>query len=224
MTIDPKIIDHTNLKSEATEKDIEKLCNEAKEYNFGAVCVYPKYVLLCKNLLKGSDVKVCAVIGFPKGTDTTEQKVNETKQAVKDGADELDMVINVPILKKSDFDFIKHDIAAVKNAANGRILKVIIEAGLLNDDQKKKACQLAEEAGADFVKTSTGFAVDEKGNKLGATVEDIKLMKSVVGDRLGIKAAGGIKTREFAQKLIDAGSTRIGASASIEIIAGRSAK
>ncbi len=221
MTINPKTIDHTNLKTDASEKDIEKLCNEAKEYGFGAICVYLRYVPLCKRLLKGSNVKVCTVIGFPKGIETTEQKANEAKQAVKDGADELDMVINVPALKKGDFDFVKNDISSVREACKGKILKVIIEAGLLNEDQKKKACQLSEEAGADFVKTSTGFAVDNKGNKLGATVEDVKLMKGMVGDRLGIKAAGGIKTREFAQQLIDAGATRIGASASIEII-GRS--
>lgn len=218
MAINPKIIDQTNLNSEATGKDIEKLCNEAKEYGFGAVCVYPKYIPLCKKLLKGTSVKICAVIGFPKGTESTEQKVKEAKKAIQDGADELDMVINVPALKKNDFEFVRNDIAAVKKIANGKLLKVIIEAGLLSNDQKIKACQLAEEAGADFVKTSTGFAVDEKGNKLGATVEDVKLMKSVVGNKLGIKAAGGIKTKEFAQQLIDAGATRIGASASIDIV------
>jgi len=218
MTVDPKIIDHTNLNLEATEKDIEKLCNEAKKYDFGAVCVYPRFVPLCKKLLKATSIKVCTVIGFPKGTESAEQKVEEAKKAIKDEADELDMVINVSALKKGDFDFVKNDISSVREACKGKILKVIIEAGLLNEDQKKKACQLSEEAGADFVKTSTGFAVDDKGNKLGATVEDVKSMKSVVGDRLGIKAAGGIKTREFAQKLIDAGATRLGTSASISIV------
>lgn len=218
MKIDPKIIDHTNLKPEATKKEIEELCNEAKEYGFGAVCIYPKYIPLCKKLLKGTPVKVCAVIGFPKGTESTEKKAKEAEKAIQDGADELDMVINVPALKNNDNEFVKNDIAAVRRIAKNKLLKVIIEAGLLNKDQKIRACQLAEEAGADFVKTSTGFALDEKGNKLGATVEDVKLMKSVVGNKLGIKAAGGIKTKKFAQQLIDAGATRIGSSNSINLI------
>lgn len=219
MSIDPKIIDHTNLKPETTEKDIEKLCKEAKEYDFGAVCIYPKYVSLCKKILKDTSVKVCTVIGFPKGIETTEQKVKETERAIQDGADELDMVINIDTIKRNDFDCVKSDIASVRKISEGKILKVIIEAGILNNDQKVKACQLAMESGADFVKTSTGFAVDKEGRKLGATVEDVRLMKSVVGDKLGIKAAGGIKTPEFAKELIDVGATRIGASASIEIIA-----
>lgn len=218
MNIDPKIIDHTNLNLEATKKDIEKLCEEAKKYGFGAVCIYPKYVPLCKILLQYIQVKICTVIGFPTGAESTEQKVSEAKQAVKDGADELDMVVNVSALKKGEYNFVKNDIAAVKKAVNGRILKVIIEAGLLNDDQKKKACQLAEDGGADFVKASTGFAINDKGNKLGATVEDVRIMKSVVGERLGIKAAGGIKDYNFAKELIDAGANRLGCSASIAII------
>lgn len=218
MSISPKIIDHTNLNADATDKDIEKLCEEAKQYGFGTVCVYSKYVPLCRNLLKGTQVKICSVIGFPKGTESTKQKVNEAEQAVKDGADELDMVIDVPALKKGEYDHVKNDIAAVKNAAKGKLLKVIIEAGMLNDDQKRKACQLAEQGGADYVKTSTGFAADDKGNKLGATVEDVRVMKEVVGNRLGIKAAGGIKTSEYAQQLIDAGATRIGATASIALV------
>lgn len=218
MAIDPKIIDHTNLKLDATDKDIEKLCDEAKQYGFGAVCVRPNYVLSAKTLLKKTSIKVCTVIGFPTGLDPTKQKVKEAKSAIKDGADELDMVINIEALKAKEYNHVKDDIFLVKQACNGKILKVIIEAGMLTDDQKIKACELVEEAGADFVKTSTGFALDKNGNKLGATVEDVKLMKSIVDDRLGIKAAGGIKTAEFAQELINAGATRIGSSASVSIV------
>jgi deoxyribose-phosphate aldolase len=218
MAIDPRIIDHTNLQLDADDKDIEKLCNEAKEHGFGAVCVRPNFVPVAKNLLKSTSIKVCTTIGFPTGLETTKEKVKEAKIAIKDGADELDMVMNIEALKANDLSYVKEDISSVKEACNGRILKVIIEAGLLSKDQKIKACQLAEEAGADFVKTSTGFAIGMDGEKLGATVEDVKLMKSVVGDRLGIKAAGGIRSAEFAQELIDAGATRLGCSASISIV------
>jgi len=209
MNINPKIIDHTNLKLDATEKDIEKLCIEAKKYGFGTVCIRPNYVALAKNFLKDTPVKVCTVIGFHTGLNSTEEKVKEAEKAIIDGADELDMVINLDALKSDEFDYVKNDISSVKKVAKDKILKVIIEAGVLSKKQKKKACQLAEDAGADFVKTSTGFAKDEKGNKLGATIKDVELIKSVVGNRLGIKAAGGISTSDFTQKLIEAGATRI---------------
>jgi len=218
MSINPEIIDHTNLKLDATEKDIEKLCDEAKRYGFGAVCIRPNYVVLAKNLLKDTPIKVCTVIGFHTGLNPTEEKVKEAEKAITDGADELDMVINFNALKRDEFDYVKNDISSIKKVAKDKILKVIIEAGLLSDNQKQKACQLVENAGADFVKTSTGFAKDEKGNKLGATIQDVKLIKSVVGDRLGIKAAGGINTADFGNKLIQAGATRIGASASITLV------
>jgi deoxyribose-phosphate aldolase len=218
MAIDPKIIDHTNLKLDATEKDIEKLCNEAKKHGFGAVCVRPNHIAFTKNLLKKTQIKVCTVIGFPTGLEPTKQKIKEAKKAIKDGADELDMVIDIEALKAKDYGYIKEDISSVREACRGKILKVIIEAGMFTNDQKVKACELVEAAGADFVKTSTGFAINKNGNKLGATVEDVKLMKSVVGDRLGIKAAGGIKTPDFAQELINAGATRIGSSTSVSIV------
>lgn len=218
MYINPKIIDHTNLKLEATEKDIKELCNEAKERGFGAVCIRPNYVALAKNLLKDAPVKVCTVIGFHTGLNPTEEKVKEAEKAIKDSADELDMVINTEALKRNDFDYVKNDISSVKQVAKDKILKVIIEAGVLSNKQKRKACKLIEEAGADFVKTSTGFEKDDKGKKLGATIEDVKLFKNIVKDRLGIKAAGGIGTPDFAQKLIAAGATRIGTSSSIVIV------
>jgi|GEM_PF-63341 len=218
MNINPKIIDHTNLKPEATEKDIEKLCGEAEEYGFGAVCVYPKFVSLCKKLLNKTPVKVCTVIGFPKGTESTDQKAKETEKAIQDGADELDMVINIRALKKKDYGIVENDIAVVKNAAKGKIVKVIIEAGVLNDGQKRKACQLAEKAGANFIKTSTGFVKDEEGKILGATLSDVKFIKCIIGNKMMIKASGSIKTADFAEDLVDAGANRIGASASIKIL------
>lgn len=218
MFIDPKIIDHTNLKLDATEKDIEKLCNEAKKYSFGSVCIRPNYVALAKKLLKDTSVKVCTVIGFHTGLDPTEEKVKEAEKAIKDGADELDMVINIEALKRNEFDYVKNDISSVKQVANDKILKVIIEAGILNKSQKRKACKLIIEAGADFVKTSTGFARDEKDKKLGATLEDVKLIKNIVKSKLGIKAAGSIKTPDFAQKIIAAGATRIGTSSSVAVV------
>lgn len=224
MNINPKIIDHTNLKLDATEKDIEKLCNEAKKYGFGAVCIRPNYVTLAKNLLKNTPVKICTVIGFHTGLHPTEKKIEEAERAIKNGADELDMVININTLKSNDFDYVKNDISSVRKVAKDKILKVIIEVGVLTNNQKRKACHLVEEAGGDFVKTSTGFVKDKKGNKLGATIEDVKLIKSVVGDRLEIKAAGGISTSIFAQKLIEAGATRIGASASIAIVSNQGKK
>jgi len=210
-----KFIDHTLLKPEATPAEIGKLCNEAKEYHFAAVCVNPPYVKQCAQILRGTDVDVAVVVGFPLGAHTTETKVFESKQAIADGAKEIDMVINIGALKAKQDDAVRSDIRAVCDAAHagGAIVKVIIEAALLTDDEKVRACQLAKEAGADFVKTSTGFGPG------GATVHDVALMARAVGGELGVKAAGGIRNYEQAQAMIAAGATRIGASAGVKIVA-----
>jgi deoxyribose-phosphate aldolase len=211
-----RMIDHTLLKPEATLQEIESLCAEAKQYGFASVCVNPGYVKLCADLLRNSGVKVCAVIGFPLGATSSATKAFETERAMKHGASEVDMVINIGMLKSGEYDYVEHDIFAVVDAAHRLrgIVKVIIETGLLNDDEKVKACALAKHAGADFVKTSTGFV------KGGATVEDVALMRKVVGPELGVKASGGVRTKEQALALIASGATRIGASASIKIVTG----
>lgn len=210
-----KMIDHTILKPEATKKEIEKLCSEALEYNFASVCVNPTRVKEAYEILKDSDVKVCTVIGFPLGATTTNVKVFETKDAIENGATEVDMVINIGRLKEKDYDFVKEDIKCVVDAAKGKALtKVIIETCLLTDEEKVVACKLAKEAGADFVKTSTGFSTG------GALKEDIKLMRETVGQELGVKASGGVRTLEDAEAMIENGATRIGASASIKICEG----
>ena len=207
------MIDHTLLKPDATKEMIKKLCLEAIEYKFGAVCVNPYYVKYCKGLLIDTDVKVATVIGFALGANTKEIKAMETKDAIENGADEIDMVINIGALKSHDYSVVEEDIKSVVNAANNKALvKVIIETCLLTDEEKKTACRLALEAGADYVKTSTGFSTG------GAKVEDIKLMKSVVGDKLGIKASGGIKDLKTATELIEAGATRLGTSSGIKIL------
>jgi deoxyribose-phosphate aldolase len=210
------MIDHTLLKPEATQDQIAQLCYEARKYSFASVCVNPANVKLCAQLLKGSSIPVCTVVGFPLGATSTEAKVFETQQTIRDGATEVDMVTNVGALKSRDYELVERDVASVARAchANNTILKVIIEAALLTDEEKVVACQLAKVAGADFVKTSTGFGPG------GATVEDVALMRRVVGPAMGIKAAGGIRTYEDAQKMIAAGATRIGASASVRIIQG----
>ena len=210
------MIDHTLLKPEASQDQIAQLCHEARKHNFASVCVNPANVKLCAQLLKGSSIPVCTVVGFPLGATSTEAKVFETQQTIRDGATEVDMVINVGALKSRDYELVERDIGSVARAchANNAILKVIIEAALLTDEEKVVACQLAKVAGADFVKTSTGFGPG------GATVEDVALMRRVVGPAMGIKAAGGIRTYEDAQKMIAAGATRIGASASVRIIQG----
>lgn len=210
-----KFIDHTLLKPEATPDEIAKLCHEAREYRFAAVCVNPPYVKQCAQLLRGTDVAVCTVVGFPLGAHTTEVKVFEAQQAITDGATEIDMVINLGALKAEQYDRVREDIRAVCVAAHARgaIVKVIIEAALLTDDEKVRACELAREAGADFVKTSTGFGPG------GATVHDVALMARTVGGQLGVKAAGGIRSYEQAQAMIAAGATRIGASAGVKIVA-----
>jgi deoxyribose-phosphate aldolase len=210
------MIDHTILKPDATQDQIAQLCYEARKYSFASVCVNPTNVKLCAQLLEGSDVLVCTVVGFPLGATPTEVKVFEAQQAVRDGATEVDMVINVGALKSRDYELVERDIASIARAchAGNAILKVIIEAALLTDEEKVIACQLSKVAGADFVKTSTGFGPG------GATLEDVALMRRVVGPTMGVKAAGGIRTFEDAQKMIAAGASRIGASASVKIIQG----
>lgn len=209
-----KYIDHTLLKADATAKDIEKLCLEAKEYDFASVCINPSRVRQAAELLKESDVKVCTVIGFPLGATSTESKVFETKQAILDGASEIDMVINIGYIKDKNFDAVRDDIKAVNDVKGDAILKVIIETCLLNDEEKVMACNLAVDAGADFVKTSTGFSTG------GAKVNDVVLMKKTVGDKAKVKASGGIKTHGEAISMIAAGADRIGASSGIMIVTG----
>ena len=209
-----RMIDHTLLKPDATADKIAQLCFEAKKYHFASVCVNPTNVKLCADLLRNSDVKVCTVIGFPLGATSTEVKVFETRNALENGATEIDMVINIGALKAGDTELVAkdiHEVVKVVHAA-GALVKVIIETALLTDDEKVIASLLAKEAGADFVKTSTGFSSG------GATVHDVALMRKAVGPDLGVKAAGGIHTHEEAEQLIAAGATRIGASAGIKII------
>lgn len=210
-----RFIDHTLLKPDTTVEDIKKICEEAKEYNFFSVCINPSYVKLSKELLDGSDTKVCTVIGFPLGATTSEVKSFETKDAINNGADEVDMVINIGALKSGDYDLVKEDIQAVVDAADGQALvKVIIESALLTSDEIMTASKLSKEAGADFVKTSTGF------NGGGATEEAVALMRMTVGEDLGVKASGGIRSREDALKMIEKGATRLGASSGVKIIQG----
>ncbi|AKN33428.1 deoxyribose-phosphate aldolase [Clostridium carboxidivorans P7] len=208
-----KMIDHTALKPNTTKEQILKLIDEAKENKFASVCVNPTWVKLASEKLKGTEVKVCTVIGFPLGANTTETKAFEASDAIKNGATEVDMVINVGELKDKNDVYVEKDIKAVVEAAKGKALvKVIIETCLLTQEEKVRACELSKKAGADFVKTSTGFSTG------GATAEDIQLMRKTVGKDMGVKASGGIHTREEALKMIEAGATRIGASASIAII------
>jgi deoxyribose-phosphate aldolase len=213
-----KMIDHTLLKPDATPDQIAQLCFEARKHGFASVCVNPTWVTLCAQLLQGSPVKVCTVIGFPLGASAPEVKSFETQNAIDHGATEIDMVINIGALKARDLDVVAKDIRGVVNTAHARgaIVKVIIEAVLLTDEDKTVACLIAKEAGADFVKTSTGFASG------GATVHDVALMRRVVGPDLGVKAAGGVRTYEDAEQMIQAGATRIGASAGVKIIQGPS--
>ena len=215
--IDPAIaslIDHTILKPEATRADVLKVCREARQYNFASVCINPYWVPLVRAELAGSAVKVCTVVGFPLGATSTESKAAETAVAVRDGAQEIDMVINVGALRSGENDVVKAEIQAVVRAAHprGAIVKVILETALLDDAQKTIACRLAKAAGADFVKTSTGFG------PAGATAHDIALMRQTVGPEMGVKAAGGIRTLADVQTMTAAGATRIGASASVKIV------
>ena len=209
-----KMIDHTVLKADTRASQIDKLCQEAKQYNFASVCVNSSWVPRCVENLKDSEVMVCTVIGFPLGATSTLAKAAEAAVAVEQGAEELDMVINVGQLLDGQYDFVKNDIAAVVDAGRGKTVKVIIEICYLDNEKIIKACQLSKEAGADFVKTSTGFGTG------GATVEAIRLMRETVGPDIGVKASGGIRTREDAMKMIEAGASRIGASAGIAIVEG----
>ena len=207
-----KFIDHTVLSQDADEKKIDKLIAEAKEHDFASVCVNSCWTKKCAEALKDSDVNVCVVVGFPLGAMDTKSKAFETKTAIENGADEIDMVINVGWLKSGRYSDVEDDIREVKKACGDKHLKVIIECCLLTDEEKVMACKLSEKAGADFVKTSTGFS------KSGATVEDVALMKKTVGDRLGVKAAGGIRDGKTAVAMIKAGASRLGCSAGIKII------
>lgn len=210
-----RLIDHTVLKPDAAREDIEKLCEEARANDFASVCIQPWWVPICADLLEGSSVAVCTVIGFPHGMNKPETKAFEARRAVMDGATELDMVINIGALKSKDFGTVERDIRAV--VAEGRpraIVKVILENAYLTEEEKAEGCALAKAAEADYVKTSTGFASG------GATVEDVALMRRVVGPEMGVKAAGGIRDAAAARRMIEAGATRIGASASVEIVRG----
>src|SRR3990172_1020126 len=210
------MIDHTLLKPDATLDQIAQLCYEARKYGFASVCVNPAHVRLCADLLKGTDVKVCTVIGFPLGASAPDVKAFETETALRDGATEIDMVINIGALKGRDFTLVSRDISGVVRLAHaaGALVKVIIETALLTEEEKVTAYLLAKEAGADYVKTSTGFSGG------GATVADIALMRRVVGPEMGIKASGGVKDYADAKSLVEAGATRIGASAGVKIVAG----
>lgn len=209
-----KYIDHTLLKPYASQEQIETLIEEAKKYDFASVCVNPTWVNFAAQALKATDVKVCTVIGFPLGANTPELKAFETSDAIQNGANEIDMVINIGALKSRNFDLVERDIRAVVEAAKGTLVKVIIETCLLTDDEKVKACQIAQKAGADFVKTSTGFSTG------GATVADVALMRKTVGPDMGVKASGGARSYEDALAFIKAGATRIGASSGVAIMEG----
>jgi deoxyribose-phosphate aldolase len=208
-------IDHTLLKPEATSEQIDTLCDEAREHNFYSVCVNSSWTARCARRLRGSPVKVCAVVGFPLGAMNSRSKAFEARHAVEEGAREIDMVINVGALKAGQLDIVEEDIRAVRRACRPSVLlKVIIETALLTDEEKVTACKLAQKAGADFVKTSTGFS------KAGATVEDVALMRRTVGPKMGVKAAGGVRSAEDANRMIAAGATRLGTSSGVVIVTG----
>ncbi len=208
-----KLIDHTALKPNTNKESILKLIAEAKTYDFASVCVNPCWVALAHQELKNTDVKVCTVIGFPLGANTTEVKVFETKDAIEKGAQEIDMVINIAMLKDKEYDYVENEIHQIVEAAKDKaIVKVIIETCLLTDEEKIKACELSQKAGADFVKTSTGFSTG------GATVHDIALVRKAVGAEMGVKASGGVHTHEEALAMVEAGATRIGASAGVKLL------
>lgn len=207
-------IDHTLLKAEATSDEIRELCKEAREHQFASVCVNPGYVALAADLLRGSPVKVCTVVGFPLGATTTFAKVSETKEAVANGADEIDMVINIGALKNGEDHLVEDDMREVVRASSGRITKAIFETALLSDDEVIRASRMAKRAGLDFVKTSTGFGPG------GATVHHVALMRKTVGRSMGVKASGGVRDLDGAKAMLEAGATRIGASASVKIVRG----
>ena len=206
------LIDHTNLRPDALHSDIEILCKEAIQYKFASVCINPVYVSYAKSILKDENPKVCSVVGFPLGADSEEMKYAEARFLIFQGVDEIDMVMNIAFLKERKIDLVKNEIKKVVEAADGNCVKVIIETSLLNQDEKALACNIVMESGAAFVKTSTGFSSP------GATLEDVRLIKKVVGDRVGIKASGGIKTKNEALEFIEAGASRIGTSRGVEII------
>ena len=209
-----RLIDSTLLAPDARKEQIEALCREALEHHFASVCINPCFIRTAKAILEGSDVKVCTVIGFPLGAMTTKSKVFETEDAIANGADEVDMVINVSALKDGKDDYVENEIRAIKEACKGNLLKVIIECCLLTDAEKERACLLAKRAGADFIKTSTGFS------KWGAKAEDVALMRRTVGEEMGVKAAGGIRDRETMLAMVKAGATRIGTSRGKELVSG----
>ncbi len=211
-------IDHTLLKPEATLNQIEKLCAEAKENEFFSVCINSYYVKKCVSLLQGSNVKVCTVVGFPLGASTMEAKRFEAMKAVAEGAREVDMVMNLSAVKSGDWQYVQDDMSSLSQVCHqqGAMLKVILETCLLTEEEKKRACEIAVRANVDFVKTSTGFSTG------GATIEDVKLMRSIVGSKIGVKASGGIRDAETALKMIEAGATRLGCSAGVEIVKGKS--
>lgn len=210
-----KNFDHTILKPEATKEDVKKLCEEAVKYGFASVCVNSMYTALVNKCLEGSDVKTCVVVGFPLGAMSTEAKAFEAREAIKAGADEIDMVIAVGALKEEDYDYVLADIKAVREACEGKILKLIIETCLLTDEQKVKACELGVQAGVDFVKTSTGFSTG------GATITDVALMKDTVADKALVKASGGIRDYNMALAMLEAGADRLGTSATVKIVEDR---
>jgi deoxyribose-phosphate aldolase len=207
-----KYIDHTLLKAFAKPEDILKLCDEANKYHFASVCINPYYVPLARKLLNGTDVRVCTVIGFPLGANTKEVKAFEAVKAIADGADEVDMVINVGEAKNHNYEYVYEDILEVVKAANGVLVKVIIETCYLTDEEKVECCKCAMRANADYVKTSTGFGTG------GATVEDVKLMRNTVGPDMGVKASGGVKTKEAFEAMVEAGATRIGTSNGVALV------
>ncbi len=208
-----KLIDHTLLKADAKKEDIIKLCKEAKDYGFKTVCIQPSYVSLAKEELKDSDVEICTVIGFPLGQNTTSVKVFEAIDAINNGADEIDMVINISKLKDHDDEYVTNEIKAIKKAINNHVLKVIIETCLLTDEEKERACKCVIDAKAEFVKTSTGFSIH------GATVEDVKLLKDCVKDKALVKAAGGVRSKDDLIKMVEAGASRIGTSSGTKLVA-----
>lgn len=207
-----RLIDHTLLAPDATKEQIRKLCEEAKEHDFASVCVNPSWIRFCKEQLKGSRVKVCTVIGFPLGATLMASKISEAKESLFEGADELDMVINIGRLKDHDDEYVENEIRELKKVAGEHVLKVIIETCLLTDEEKVRVCRLSKAAGADFVKTSTGFS------KGGATVHDVKLMRETVGPEMGVKASGGVKTKEDLVNMVEAGATRIGTSHGVDLL------
>ncbi|GFG41848.1 UNVERIFIED_CONTAM: deoxyribose-phosphate aldolase [Streptococcus canis] len=209
-----KYIDHTLLKADSVQSQLDQLIDEAKTYDFASVCVNPSWVAYAAEALKDSDVKVCTVVGFPLGATTSATKAFETKDAIANGADEIDMVINIGLLKQGDDQAVENDMRAVVEASGDKLVKVIIEACLLTDEEKVRACQLAVKAGVDFVKTSTGFSTG------GATISDVKLMRQTVGPDIGVKAAGGARSFEDVMAFIEAGATRIGTSAGVTIMKG----